>query len=86
MEQHELKRDLIAEYGEWAENRYNPGHCLGGDVHPSVRNLPPTNDVEWFGLTDTGALHRFHYGTEIGVKGDVAVWPLLDDVAVTEAV
>jgi hypothetical protein len=36
--------DPIARYREWAENRYNPGHWLGGNVPPGLRHLWSTND------------------------------------------
>lgn len=29
--------DLIAEYKEWAAHRYDPGHYLGGTLHPHLR-------------------------------------------------
>jgi hypothetical protein len=29
--------DPIAEYQEWVENRYNPGHYLGGTLPPAIR-------------------------------------------------
>jgi hypothetical protein len=34
-----LAQDPAAEYRDWAENRYNPGHWVGGNVPPSIRNL-----------------------------------------------
>src|SRR5689334_13855195 len=40
-------RDPIADYREWADNRYNPGHWLGGNVPPSIRNLWSPKDRRW---------------------------------------
>jgi|SRR5919108_6194761 hypothetical protein len=41
--------DPIARYREWVDNRYNPGHWLGGNVPPSVRNLWSPKDRRWLG-------------------------------------
>lgn len=30
-------RDPIADYVEWTNNRYNPGHFLGGNIPPYLR-------------------------------------------------
>jgi hypothetical protein len=35
----ERKHDPIADYVEWTNNRYNPGHYLGGNVPAHARNL-----------------------------------------------
>ena len=42
--------DPIADYCEWADNRYNPGHWLGANTPPDTRNLWPTRDRRWLGL------------------------------------
>ena len=31
------EHDAIADYVEWAENRYNPGYFLGGNIVPHLR-------------------------------------------------
>ena len=31
------RRDPIAEYIEWTEHRYDPGHYLGGNLPPDLR-------------------------------------------------
>jgi hypothetical protein len=51
MKKREARRrdDPIAEYQEWAENRYNPGHWLGANIPPSVKNLWSTKDRRWLG-------------------------------------
>jgi hypothetical protein len=31
------RRDPFADYVEWSNNRYNPGHYLGGNIPPYLR-------------------------------------------------
>jgi hypothetical protein len=31
------RRDPFADYVEWSNNRYNPGHYLGGNIPPHLR-------------------------------------------------
>jgi hypothetical protein len=37
MSKYEERRDPIADYVEWTNNRYNPGHFLGGNIPPYLR-------------------------------------------------
>ena len=42
--------DPIAEYQEWAENRYNPGYWTGAKTPPNVKSLWSTKDRHWLGV------------------------------------
>jgi len=37
MPKQKQRRDPIADYIEWTNNRYNPGHYLGGNIPPYLR-------------------------------------------------
>ena len=37
MSKRKQRRDPIADYVEWSNNRYNPGHYLGGNIPPYLR-------------------------------------------------
>jgi hypothetical protein len=37
MRKRRTRRDPFADYVEWSDNRYNPGHYLGGNLPPYLR-------------------------------------------------
>lgn len=43
------ERDPIAEYREWADNRYNPGHWLGANTPPDTNGLWSSKDRRGLG-------------------------------------
>ena len=45
----------IVQYQEWADNRYNSGHWLGGNVPPSTRNFWSGINRRFLGVAYVGA-------------------------------
>jgi len=46
--------DPVEEYREWVDNRYNPGHWLGANTPPDVKNIWSPKDRRWLGTVYVG--------------------------------
>ena len=57
--------DPLAQYTEWAANRYNPGHWVGGKVPPDVKNLWSPKDRRRLGSLYVGTCA---IGLALGLK------------------